>query len=150
MPDADILGMSEDGTMAVLVDFMTDRTQLVTVDGTVIAELEVVGGNWWEARFSPDGRYVATNRTGSIRIWDTATGTQLGSIEEPAAAIMWTPDGSQLILGGMDGIIKVFDVGKLLQRSGCSRSDSHANHGSRQFHEPNRCQRWVPSKRGRG
>jgi WD40 repeat protein len=93
---------------------MTDRTQLVTVDGTVIAELEVVGGGWWESVFSPDGRYVATNRTGSIQIWDTSTGTQLGSIEEPAYSQLWTPDGSRLILGGIDGIIEVFDVEKVL------------------------------------
>ena len=117
VPDKEIRGVSEDGTMAVLVDPMTDRTQLVIVAGTVVAELEVVGGNWWSAVFSPDGRYVATNRTGSVQIWDTSTGTQLGSIEGSDLAtnsLKWTPGGSQLILGGMDGIIKVFDVDGLL------------------------------------
>jgi WD40 repeat protein len=96
---------------------MTDRTRLVTVGGTDITELQVVGGFWWSAVFSPDGRYVATNRTGSVQIWDTSTGTQLGSIEGSdlaANSLKWTPDGSQLILGGMDGIIKVFDVDGLL------------------------------------
>ncbi|HJQ96037.1 MAG TPA: BTAD domain-containing putative transcriptional regulator [Acidimicrobiia bacterium] len=117
VPDEEIRGVSEDGSMAVLVDPITDRTRLVTVDGTDIAELEVVGGNWWKAVFSPDGRYVATNRTGSVQIWDSSTGTQVGSIEGSdlaANSLLWTPDGSQLVLGGMDGIMRFFDVDGLL------------------------------------
>ena len=119
VPDREIRGMSEDGTMAVLVDPMTDRTELVTVAGTVVAELEVVGGNWWSAVFSPDGMYVATNRSGSIQIWETSTGTRLGSIEEDGLAgnsIKWTEDGSRLIVGGFDGVINIFDVGELLRK----------------------------------
>jgi WD40 repeat protein len=109
--------MSEDGTLVVLVDPSTDRTQLVSIAGAVIAELDVVPGQWWSAVFSADGRYVATNTTGAIQIWDASTGAQLGSIEEydlTGNTIRWTPDGSLLIVAGYDGIIKVFDVGRLL------------------------------------
>jgi WD40 repeat protein len=116
-PDAEIRGMAEDGTLVVLVDPSTDRTQLVSIAGAVIAELDVVPGQWWSAVFSADGRYVATNTTGAIQIWDASTGAQLGSIEEydlTGNTIRWTPDGSLLIVAGYDGIIRVFDVGRLL------------------------------------
>ena len=121
-PDAEIRGMSEDGTLVVLVDPSTDRTQLVSIDGTVIAELDVVPGAWWSAVFSADGRYVATNTTGdtpgAIQIWDASTGAELGSIEDydlTGNTIRWTPDGRVLIVAGYDGIINVFDVGGLLR-----------------------------------
>ena len=117
-PDAEIRGMSEDGTLVVLVDPSTDRTQLVSIAGAVIAELDVVPGQWWSAVFSADGRYVATNTDGAIQIWDTSTGAQLGSIEEydlTGTTIRWTPDGSLLIVAGYNGIINVFDVGRLLR-----------------------------------
>jgi WD40 repeat protein len=117
-PEAEIRGMSEDGTLVVLVDPLTDRTQLVSIDGAVIAELDVVPGQWWAAVFSADGRYVATNTTGAIQIWDTSTGAELGSIEEydlTGTTVRWTPDGSLLIVAGYNGIINVFDVGRLLR-----------------------------------
>jgi WD40 repeat protein len=112
-PDAQIRGMSEDGALAVLVG---SSTQLVNVVGTFIAELDVAGGTWHSAVFSPDGRYVATI-TSTIQIWDTATGAQVGSIEEYlllGSSIQWTPDGRLLIVGGMDGFVNVFDVERLL------------------------------------
>ena len=123
-----IRGISEDTTLAVLVELGATQgpenvadpgsTRLVrTLDGTVIAVLDVVEGQWWSAVFSPDGRYVATNTTGAIQIWDAATGAQMGSIEDYALtgnSILWTPDGTRLIVGGYDGIINIFDVGKLL------------------------------------
>jgi WD40 repeat protein len=117
-PEAEIRGMSEDGTLVVLVDLLTDRTQLVSIDGAVIAELDVVPGQWWAAVFSADGRYVATNTDGAIQIWDTSTGAELGSIEEYdllGTTTRWTPDGSLLIVAGYNGIINVFDVGRLLR-----------------------------------
>jgi WD40 repeat protein len=123
-PDAEIRGMSEDGTLVVSVDPSTDRTQLVSIAGAVIAELDVVEGQWWAAVFSPDGRYVATN-AGAIQIWDTSTGAQLGSIEEydlGGTSILWNLDGSWLTVGGFDGIIRVFEVGKLM--SGVSDRDA--------------------------
>jgi WD40 repeat protein len=112
-PDAQIRGMSEDGALAVLVG---SSTRLVNVDGTFIAELDVAVGPSQSAVFSPDGRYVATI-TSVIQIWDTATGAQVGSIEEfvlLGSSIQWTPDGRLLIVGGMDGNVNVFDVQRLL------------------------------------
>jgi WD40 repeat protein len=112
-PDAQIRGMSEDGALAVLVG---SSTRLVNVDGTLIAELDVAVGPSQSAVFSPDGRYVATI-TSVIQIWDTATGAQVGSIEEfvlLGSSIQWTPDGRLLIVGGMDGNVNVFDVQRLL------------------------------------
>jgi WD40 repeat protein len=109
--------MSEDGTLVVLVDPSTDRTQLVSIAGAVIAELDVVPGQWWAAVFSADGRYVATNTDGAIQIWDTSTGAELGSIEDydlTGTTVRWTPDGSLLIVAGYNGIINVFDVEMLL------------------------------------
>ena len=84
----------------------------------VVAELDVVEGQWWSAVFSPDGRYVVTNTTGAIQIWDAATGAALGSIEEydlTGNSILWTPDGTRLIVGGYDGNIRIFDAGMILE-----------------------------------
>jgi WD40 repeat protein len=123
--DTLIMGMSEDGALVVLVDDTTLHTELVRVaDGAVIAELEVVDGQIFSAVFSPDGRFVATI-VGAIQIWDTATGAQLGSIEDYALtgnSVQWTPDGTLLIVGGFDGIINMFDVGRLL--SGVADQDA--------------------------
>jgi WD40 repeat protein len=105
--------MSEDGALALLVG---SSTRLVNVDGTFIAELDVAVGPSQSAVFSPDGRYVTTI-TSAIQIWDTATGAQVGSIEEYVllgSSIQWTPDGRLLIVGGMDGFVNVFDVQRLL------------------------------------
>ncbi|MEX2623927.1 MAG: WD40 repeat domain-containing protein [Acidimicrobiia bacterium] len=120
-----IRGFSDDATLAVLVELVATQepdnraeagsTRLVrTLDGMVIAELEIVE---WEAAFSSDDRYVATVAGENIQIWDTSTGAKLGSIKEYdllGGSILWTPDGSRLIVGGFDGIIRVFDVGRLL------------------------------------
>lgn len=65
-----------------------------------------------DLRFSPDGRLLATAGE-SLRIWDVATGAEVATLSGHngwAAAVDFSPDGSQLVTGGFDTLAKVWDV----------------------------------------
>ena len=118
-----IRGVSEDGSKVVLFG---PSARVVSVDGTMIAELELDGrdalgggiaGGVWRAVFSPDNRYVVTVKGEAIQIWEASTGTQVGMIDDfdlGGVSALWTTDGSLLVVGGFDGTINIFDVARLL------------------------------------
>jgi WD40 repeat protein/serine/threonine protein kinase len=85
--------------------------------------------------FGPDGTRLATvSEDNTARLWDTTTGKQLhvldghtekkyqeGGEPEGVMDVAFSPDGAKLATAGMDGQIKVWDVGtgeELLSLSG--------------------------------
>jgi WD40 repeat protein len=67
------------------------------------------------AQFSPDGKTLATatNRDPAVRIWDSATGRELGSLLGTTGmitALTFTPDGRSLVSGDCQGGLTIWDV----------------------------------------
>jgi WD40 repeat protein len=64
--------------------------------------------------FSPDGRTVAGgDGTGRLRLWETTTGKltrELQAHSNWVFSVSWTKDGSGLITGGGDNLIRWFDA----------------------------------------
>jgi WD40 repeat protein len=65
--------------------------------------------------FSPDGRTLASRGDdGTVRLWDTGSRTQLGTIAEHnvdwALSVAFSPDGRTLASGGADGSVRLTDV----------------------------------------
>src|SRR5262249_769165 len=69
-----------------------------------------VTGVW----ISPDGRTAATTSADkTLRLWDMATGHQLGPpIQHPAgiAAAAFQPNGEMMVTAGDDGLVRLWDV----------------------------------------
>jgi WD40 repeat protein/DNA-binding SARP family transcriptional activator len=75
------------------------------------ADLEPAG----DARFSPDGRWLASGHiNGAVRIWDATTGEQrflVAGHTSDASALDWSPDSSRLATaGGGDGTARVHEI----------------------------------------
>src|SRR5262249_39644413 len=67
------------------------------------------------AAFSPDGNILATGRpTGTLTIWDTATGKSLktlrGEHTDAIRSVSFTADGKRLVTSGQDKKIILWDA----------------------------------------
>jgi WD40 repeat protein len=103
------------------VDWSPDGSSIATAgeDGAVRVwdpetgeERYAISGGYGAVRFSPDGTLLATAGQ-DLKVWDSATGVEILAFEGHAgliAAIDFSPDGSQLISGGLDALAKIWDV----------------------------------------
>lgn len=60
----------------------------------VIYDTKVAGVT--KAAFSPNGKFIVTQSTGTVRLWDAATGTLIEEFKSPFAATHFSPDSRWL------------------------------------------------------
>lgn len=89
-----------------------------TAAGTRVWSVDLGGGWWQQACFSPDGQAVAvTTGTGGVRFLRAATGEEFRSWPAvhrgEAAGVAFSPDGRQVATAGFDGavVVSAFDTG---------------------------------------
>nr|VFJ53383.1 MAG: WD domain-containing protein, G-beta repeat-containing protein [Candidatus Kentron sp. DK] len=66
---------------------------------------------------SPSGHLTSQQGYGLIRLWNTETGALIREFAPYGGAVnavVFTPDGKQLLSGSSDGIIRLWDVGRIL------------------------------------
>lgn len=115
---------TSDGQYMIAID--TDEhevryeIQVVEVGvGTIVARASLPDGTFIVncARFSPDDRYIAVMKGDVWKnafLWDWRSGNPpreiLNDANVPTRCGAFTPDGSYLLLGGNDGILRVHDI----------------------------------------
>lgn len=89
---------------------------VAAIERKLFGELTVLvghGDGLWSATFSPDGTRAATcSDDKSLRLWDLASGRELGRIEAGSAVncARFFRDGKRLLVGLADGNFGVYDV----------------------------------------
>jgi len=67
----------------------------------------------WSATFTPDSRRVVTSSSDhTVRVYETATGRELACLDcpSPIHGIAVSPDGKSVLAGGMDGVLRLYDL----------------------------------------
>jgi WD40 repeat protein len=83
-----------------LADTSSERVRTLRMPGRITA-----------ADFSSDSRFVlATDRGGTVRVWDVETGRRLQTIRHgaPIATAEFSPEGDRLATAGRDGALRIW------------------------------------------
>ena len=107
------IAFAPDGKIVATSTYQTIRLWDVAT-GKELGKREAHTGNINGIAYSPDGKLVAS-ASQEIRIWDAGTGKPLRALHGHDAlwyvrAVAFTPDGKQLVSGGGDNTIRVWDV----------------------------------------
>ncbi|MFO0858740.1 MAG: serine/threonine-protein kinase [Phycisphaerales bacterium] len=94
------------------------NSTIVILDATHFAVLHTLIGHAGEINtlaYSPDGKLLASGGTddGTVRIWDVTTGCECISLLSPTKhvyRILWTPDGTRLLVAGDRGHVDELDL----------------------------------------
>lgn len=94
--------------------YASDLKGMITEDNLYqIEELQRMGGEEinYQGKFSHDGKYLAIASKGGILVFDTRTYESFDMIDSGNAvcSLAFSADGSILIAGGVDGVLKVWD-----------------------------------------
>ena len=95
-----LLSLAEDGTLTVW-DLTTNKQ---TVEWKAPGKVRNIA-------LAPDGKWVASV-DGKLSIWDTDTGKLVKTLEhdgKDASTVVISPDGKQIVSGGLDGRIYLWD-----------------------------------------
>lgn len=104
---------SPDGSRAVLLNYRAKPVVWEATTGKILHTLELLRGDYYQAAWSPDGRWLAINNanTKSTALWwDTSTWqpVELGT-ECVCHCLAWSPDSSRLATYSHSGV-RVWDV----------------------------------------
>jgi WD40 repeat protein len=81
---------------------LTSGAAVYTLTDVYTGQL-IIGGQWIDIAFSPDGAKLATAGGTSVKVWNTATGDELVSLPLPpqplAYTVAFSPDGNHLAVG---------------------------------------------------
>jgi serine/threonine protein kinase/WD40 repeat protein len=112
-----VLAVSPDGKWMTVDDF-PDYVRVLEVEtGKDLWRFPLQDQYCLASEFSPDGKILAVYggfiKGTSPELWDLQTGKSLGRFESVSgwiARILFSPDGRQLITGGTDHLIRVWDT----------------------------------------
>jgi RNA polymerase sigma factor (sigma-70 family) len=111
--------LSPDGKLAAAIDGNAQIYLWRPTDAELVCKIGEPPASWKQLAFSPGGTLLAaTHQDGTIRLWDTATGQQKGSLHEKDPANkpdfyhpIFSADGKALIAAARhDGTIRIWDV----------------------------------------
>ena len=66
--------------------------------------------------FSPDGKMYAVADLGPLTLWSVESATPIALLLSGASVMTFSQDGSTLVGGGRDGIVRVWDIGGLNEK----------------------------------
>jgi RNA polymerase sigma factor (sigma-70 family) len=112
--DKELLSIGDDGVVHIW-DIATGkelrhfggRASLPVVPGLTISLFGAIG-----SAVSADGKMLAQTDNGSVRLWEIATGKEVGEIktDRPTAGLGFAPDGKTLAILQGDGKVLLFDT----------------------------------------
>ena len=96
-----------------------DRLATTSRDNGLVETFEAASGRplgtyglprAYRVAWSASGKYLAACGPEGARVWNTKTGALVASIPLHSGSLLWHPDERQIILGGENGAIEIWDA----------------------------------------
>ncbi len=108
-----IVAYSPDGSLLAVGSVNGNVLLYRTSDYAVAQTFSMERARIGSLAFSPDGKTLAVGANAKIFLWDVASGRNLNSFDAHRSAVIslaYSADGSQIISGGADNALRVFDA----------------------------------------